>query len=323
MVTSYLRLRLISLSVNPHDQKVRDIGIFVSKLPEILSLEVVGTIASLGSEVKGFKLGDKVFGQTRFSPDTAGLQEYALLDSRVTGRVPTSISEDEAVTLPVCGIASFVALFHSSGHGMPPPFDADEAKAFDYASQSIVIIGGGSNCGKMGVQFASLAGIGKVIAVAGIGNTEKLKSYGATHVIDRHASNEDIKSQIQAITGDNLVYALDAINPTDHTLAVSLLSSTKNGKVVTLLRGTVDNAKIGEKKAGYRINQTYGNSHLHREALGHDFWQYLPHWVESGKIKPLDFKVVEGGLSADGVNKVLDDYRDEKNPGKWNVHPNI
>lgn len=298
-------------------------GIFVKKLPEILSLEVVGTVSALGAEVKGFKLGDKVFGQTMMSPDTAGLQEYALLDSRVTGRVPTNISDDEAVTLPVCCIAAFVALFHSSGHGIPPPFDTNEAKNFDYTSQSIVIIGGGSNCGKMGMQFASLAGIGKVIAVAGLSNTEKLNSYGATHAVDRHASKEDIKAQIQTIIGgDDLIHVLDAINPKDHTLAVSLLSSTKNGKVVTLLRGEVDEAKIEDKKAGYRITQTYGDSHLHREALGHDFWQYIPRWVESGKIRPLDFQVVEGGLNAEGVNKVLDDYRDGKNPGKWNVHPN-
>jgi hypothetical protein len=93
-------------------------------------------------------------------------------------------------------------------------------------------------------------------------------------------------------------------------------------KWVTLLRGEVDEAKIEDKKAGYRITQTYGDSHLHREALGHDFWQYIPRWVESGKIRPLDFQVVEGGLNAEGVNKVLDDYRDGKNPGKWNVHPN-
>jgi NADPH2:quinone reductase len=296
---------------------------FVKSLPEILSIEVVGTVSALGADVKSFKLGDKVFGQTMMSPDTAGLQEYAVLDYRVTGRVPINVSDDEAVTLPVCGIAAFVALFHSSGLGIPPPFETEEAKAFDYASQNIVIIGGGSNCGKMGIQFASLAGIGKVIAIAGILNAEKLKSYGATHVIDRHASNEDIKSQVQAIIGsDDLVYVLDAITPKEHTFAVSLLSSTKKGKVVTLLRGMVDEAKIGEKNAGYRINQTFGDSHLHREALGHDFWQYLPGWVESGKIKPLDFQVVEGGLNAEGVNKVLDNYKDGKDPGKWNVHPN-
>jgi hypothetical protein len=78
--------------------------------------------------------------------------------------------------------------------------------------------------------------------------------------------------------------------------------------------------KIGEKKAGYRIARIFGDSHS--VDLGPAFWKELPLWVKQGNIKPLGLKVVEGGLNAEGVNKVLDDYRDGKNPGKWNVHPN-
>jgi hypothetical protein len=35
-------------------------------------------------------------------------------------------------------------------------------------------------------------------------------------------------------------------------------------------------------------------------------WKKLPGWVEDGSIKPLGFKVVEGGLSLDGVNRAFD-----------------
>jgi hypothetical protein len=45
----------------------------------------------------------------------------------------------------------------------------------------------------------------------------------------------EIKSHIQEITGDDLDYILDTVG-TDFTLAVSLLSSTKYGKVATLLK---------------------------------------------------------------------------------------
>lgn len=286
----------------------------------ILSLDVLGTVVALGAEVKGFKVGDKVFGQANLGNDAAGLQQYNLLDSRVTGHMPSGFSDDEVVTLPICTIAPFVALFHSTGFGFPAPFNTDESKLFDYASKTIVVLGGGANCGKLAIQFASLVGIGNIIAVASLSNEAELKSYGATHIIDRHASNEDIYSKVHAVT-DDVLYVIDVVNA-DHTFAVSLLSSTKNGKVVTLRHGHLDESKIGEKKAGYRIEQILGDSHTHREALGHQIWQYLPRWVESGKIKPLKFHVIEGGLNADGVNKVLDDYRDGKNPGKWNVHPN-
>ena len=282
--------------------------------------DVAGTVHSIGSGVTGFRLGEHVFGQAKVSLDSGGLQQYVLLDASVTGHVPPSISDDEAATMPICAFSSFVALFHSTGLDIPPPFAANEkATTFNYAAQSVVIIGGGSNCGKFGVQFASLAGIGKIIVVAGASNSALLKSYGATHIIDRHASNEEIKSQIHAITGDDLMYVLDNINR-EHTFGVSLLSSNKYGKMATLLRGTVDAANIGEKKAGYSIGHIFGDSHSNE--LGPMFWKELPAWIESGKVKPLDFEVVEGGLSAIGVNKVLDEYRDGKFPGKWNVHPN-
>jgi NADPH:quinone reductase len=309
--------------VNPHDQKVRDYGLFIgTNVPAMIVNDIAGTVASIGPNVSGFKIGDHVFAQSRLSHDTSGLQQYALLDADVTAHVPSAFSDDQAATLPVNGIAPFVAIFHSTGLGIPPPFSSnEEAMTFDYAAQSLVIIGGGSNCGKLGVQFASLAGIGKIIVVAAASNASELRSYGATDIIDRHASNEEIKSRVQGITGDDLVYVLDTIN-TEFTLAVSLLSSTRNGKVVTLLNGRVDTAKIGDKNAGYRINQTYGSSHSIGD-FGRDFWKELPVWMESGKIKPLDFKVVEEGLTANGVNKVLDDYRDGKNSGKWHVHPNL
>jgi NADPH2:quinone reductase len=290
------------------------------KVPAIIVNDIAGTVSSIGANVTGFSIGDHVFGQSRLSMDTGGLQQYALLDAIVTAHVPHNISDDQATTLPVNGIAAFVAMFHSTGLGIPPPFpNNEEAKTFDYASQAVVIIGGGSNIGKLEVQFASLVGIGKIIAVAGISNAGELEWYGATDVIDRHASNEEIKSQIQKITGDDLVYVIDTIN-TDHTLAVSLLSSTKFGKAATLLRGNVDVKKIGEKKAGYRISGIFADSHS--LGFGPAFWKELPVWVEQGNIRPLGFKVVEGVLSAEGVNKVLDEYHDGKNPGKWTVHTN-
>jgi hypothetical protein len=60
--------------------------------------------------------------------------------------------------------------------------------------------------------------------------------------------------------GDELVYVVDTIN-TEFTLAASMLSSIKYGRIATLLWGGVDVTRIGEKKAGCRIRRTIGSSH--------------------------------------------------------------
>jgi NADPH2:quinone reductase len=311
-------------TVNPHDQKIRDLSFFMITPPCILCMEIGGIIISTGPEVFNFKVGDNVFGSGQFPLlDAGGLQQYALLESGSTSHMPSGFSFDQAVTLPVNGIAAYGALFHSVAVGLnfPPPYpDTIEFRNFDFGAQSIVVLGGGSNMGKMIVQFASLAGFGKIVVVAGLSNDAELKSYGATTVINRHASNEEVKSQVQKVLGENVLYVLDAIN-TDHTLAVYLLSSTKQGKVKTLCKGDVDETRIGEKQAGYQCSHVNGFLNA-KEALGSRLFKELPKWVEARKIIPLEFKVVEGGLNVEAVNKVLDDYRDGKNPGKWLVHSN-
>ena len=66
--------------------------------------------------------------------------------------------------------------------------------------------------GKFGVQWAKVAGIGTVIAVASLSHEKELKDMGATHVIDRHSSS--IVQDIQEIAGgkDAVTHIYDCVN---------------------------------------------------------------------------------------------------------------
>jgi len=318
---SELLVKVTVAGINPHDQKIRDGGLFNPTAGLPLAADVVGVVAAVGSDVHTFKIGDRAAFLSMITADTGGLQQYAITEAALAGHIPSKITDDEAATLPVNLFSPFAALFSADCLGIQAPFqNATDSKKIDYAGSSIVIIGGGSNCGKFAVQLAALAGIGKIIVVASNGSAAELKSYGATHIIDRHLVPEEIKTKTHEIVGDELVYVFDAIND-DYTLGVSFLSSTKRGKVVGLLPPTVDASKIGEKKEGYDVVFTNALKILTGD-IGREFYAELPHWLETGKIKPLGYKVVEGGFSVDGVNKVLDDYRDGKFPGKYHVHLN-
>ena len=60
----------------------------------------------------------------------------------------------------------------------------------NYSQETTLIIGAGSSCGKYAVQICALAGFGTIIATASLGKNESaLRSYGATHVIDRHTAD--------------------------------------------------------------------------------------------------------------------------------------
>ena len=313
-----VQLKVIVAGISPHDQKSRDIGLFIEgHLPSSLTHDVVGKVTKLGQGVAGVAVGDRIVYQAFFAPGSTqhGLQEHATADASLLAKIPDSITDDEAATLPTAVITPLVALFDTLK--IPAPW-TPAAKQFDYANTALLIVGGGSNCGRFGVQLAKVAGIGTIVVVGG--NKAELESFGATHVIDRHAGNDTILSRIRDTVGDDLLYAYDTISPPDgQTLALNALSSHKKGALARLLPlGPVDESKVLGKKAGFEVRNTFGASQQHPELAG-AFWSRLPGYLESGQIKPVAY-VVKEGLLASNVNEVLDAYKAGKAVTKTNIH---
>ncbi|KAL3497169.1 GroES-like protein [Aspergillus germanicus] len=328
----WILVQVAAAGINPHDQKGRDAGLFIQPYTPgaVLTQDISGTVVSLGNNVSKFRIGDRIFGQSNVldGPDQGGLQQYALLHTDYAARISDNLSFDDAATIPVNAVASFVALFHESGLGLRPAefnLSSEKSDAVDYSKDTILVIGGGSNTGKFGLMFARLAGFGKVITTAGgtgdARKMERLRSLGATHIIDRNASDAEIVRRVRELVGDNLVYAYDTVNTApNQSLGLAALSNSHKGTLITLMRGGEVREDIALKKeAGYRKTQVLGVSHKHGE-FAKEFWNRLPKWIGSGIVRALDAVVVEG-LDVDAVNRVLDEYRDGKVVRKTHVHP--
>jgi NADPH2:quinone reductase len=98
-----IQIRVTVTALNPHDQKGRDLGLFVKDdLPNILGSDIVGVVTVCGQDATRFNVGDRVFGQGLLTAGSAskGLQQYSLLDEVSAALVPTGFSDDECVTLP-------------------------------------------------------------------------------------------------------------------------------------------------------------------------------------------------------------------------------
>lgn len=272
-------------------------------------------MTKLGEGVTGVAVGDRVVTQPGFSPGWTqnGLQEYATADVGAFGKIPETTSDDEAATLPTNIIAPLVAIFDTLK--IPAPW---AGQPFDYAGTTLLVVGGGSNCGRFGVQLAKLAGVGRIVVVGG--KEAELKGLGATHVIDRHGGQDAVLARIRDVVGDDLVYAYDAISPVEgQVLALNALSSSKKGALARLLPlGPVDETKVVGKAAGFEVRDVFGSSQLHPELAG-GFWERLPGLLETGKIRPTAY-VVKQGLTAENVNEVLDAYRDGKAVTKTHIH---
>ena len=322
-------VKVSSTALNPHDSLVLSTGMLIPSFPFIPGADVAGTVVKLAPDVTKYKVGDVIFGQTvliaaddsgpRFA-DYAGLREYALIESRSSAKVSDcGFGEgDEAiektVTMPTNAVAAVWGFVDKTGFNLPLSSvfggTQEERKndGFDANQHDLVVIGGGSQLGKLVVQFARIMGWRKIIVVAARKNEDELKAMGATVVIDRHASNADQIKEIRGIVGDDLKHCFNAVAH-DTTVAVGVLSNSVKGHLNNTTFGEVAEKDLaGEKKAGYGEGLSQGMSMNNLEAA-ELFWKTLPSWLKDGVLKVPAWRVIEG-LDADKAMEVLNKYRD-------------
>jgi NADPH2:quinone reductase len=158
------------------------------------------------------------------------------------------------------------------------------------------------------VQLAKLSKIQTIIVVGG--DESLLRKLGATHVVDRQLSEDDIVAKVHEAAGNDLSYALDAVNmPEGLGLALRALSDRRPGKVARLLPV----GEVGDKR-GHELLDVLG-LFLYRKPDCVAMWERLSDFVAAGEICPTSFSMLEG-LEAEGVNAALDAYRDGTNKSK-------
>ncbi|MFN7125982.1 MAG: zinc-binding alcohol dehydrogenase family protein [Allorhizobium sp.] len=169
-----LLVEIKAVSVNPVDTKVRRNHTPAAGEARILGYDAAGVVKSVGSDVTLFKPGDEVYYAGAIGrPGTNA--EYHLVDERIVGIKPKSLSFAEAAALPLTAITAYEALF-------------DRLKVADPvlgAERAILITGGAGGVGSIAIQLAKTLTDLTVIATASRPETaDWAKSLGADHVID-------------------------------------------------------------------------------------------------------------------------------------------
>ena len=111
-----LLVAIKAISVNPVDTKVRRglIPITVQNeenIPCVLGWDAAGEVIETGSDCKLFKKGDAVYYAGSISRPLGTNCEFHLVDERIAGRKPKSLSFEEAAAMPLTTITAWEALY--------------------------------------------------------------------------------------------------------------------------------------------------------------------------------------------------------------------
>ncbi len=231
-------VRVRATSVNFADQRLRSGVSPTSGLPRILGLDVVGEIAELGQDVRGFQVGERVavsnrvkcqacrrclVGQDEFCENQlrigadldGGCAEYCRVPAVNLERIPEGMEFEEAACFPLAGHTAWHCL---TVRGGLRPWE-------------VVLIGSvGSGVGSHALQFAKRLGA-RVIATAGSDwKLDKARSLGADEVIN-YATHPDFGARVRDLTGGRGVdLVIDSVGPS--MLQENLLSLKAGGRLV-------------------------------------------------------------------------------------------
>lgn len=195
-----LLVEVRAVSVNPVDTKVRA-GTF-TKEPKILGWDATGIVREVGAEVTLFQPGDEVFYAGSIAR-TGSYSEFHLVDERIVGHKPHSLSAADAAALPLTSITAWELLFDRLG----VVEGTGEGKC-------LLITGAAGGVGSMLVQLARKLTRLTVIGTASRQETaDWVRQLGAHHVIDH---SQPLLAQLQALGVPEIDYVASLTHTEQH-----------------------------------------------------------------------------------------------------------
>lgn len=180
-----------------------------------IGLECAGEVEAVGSEVKGFKAGDRVMGAA-----PGGYAEYAVADAARVTRIPANnMTYEQAACLPVA-----LQTLHNA------IVTAGRFKR----GESLLIQGASSGVGLMGLQIGKFLGASIVMGTStNAGRRARLKEFGCDLAID--TTDPKWPEEVKKATGGNGVdLIVDMVSGT--TVNGSLEAAKILGRIVNVGR---------------------------------------------------------------------------------------
>lgn len=270
-----------AIAVNPVDTKVRARLSATPAAPRVLGWDAAGVVEAVGPDVTAFKPGDKVYYAGDITRPGTNAQ-FQLVDERIVGRMPATLSFEQAAALPLTAITAWESLFDRMG----VPKTGGQG-------QTVLLVGGAGGVGSIAIQLAAkVAGL-TVLATASRPDSVKwARDLGAHHVINHF---EDMPAQLQALGIKEVDYVLILSNTDQHFAAAAAM--VKPQGVVGIINDT---------EAPLDVNKLKGKSaKLVWEMMFTRAMFQTPDMAEQGKLLNEVAALVDAGTVRTTLNRVL------------------
>jgi len=271
-------IRIYATAVNSGDWRLRKAEPFAVRLffgwskpkKPILGAVFAGEIESVGTEIKEFKVGDKVFGMTGM--EMGAYAEYKCLPEKgCISLIPKNIHYDEAASVPFGATTALHFL----------------KKANIKKGQKVLIYGASGAVGTAAVQIAKFFGA-EVTGVCSSKNLSLVKFLGADRVIDY--TKEDFTTN-----GETYDVIFETVNKTSfHKIKKSL---NKNGTLLLGAAGLTETLRSFWTNLTKREKVIFGVTSQKREDIN-----FIKELIEKGEFYPVIDKVYY-------LNQIVDAHR--------------
>ncbi len=267
-----LLIEVKASSINPLDIKIRSnqLGQFCPPFPAVLHGDVAGIVSAVGADVKGFKVGDEVYGCAGGVGQLQGaLTQLMSVDAHLMAHKPKNLSMTEAAAMPLVSLTAWLAL---------------KDMAHLAAHQTILIYGATGGVGHLAVQLAKAIGAEVTTTVGSDEKKALAKKMGADHIVNhQHTSIPDMVQQFTNGLGYDVVF--DTVG--NEYLDQAFQAARIGGHVVSILaRGTHDLSPLSGKTLSAVMQPLPLITGVGRQHYG-EILTEIAALVEAGKIKPL------------------------------------
>lgn len=178
------------------------------KFPLVLGTDGSGTVVAVGSRVRRFAVGDKVYAYSWMNPKGGFYAQYAAVAAENVAPIPSKLDLRKSGAIPVTGLTALQGI--------------DDALGIR-KGETLIVHGASGGVGTVAVQFAKLRGARVLGTASGEDGVALVRRLGADVAVDgrrgdigdaaRQLAPDGVDALLALTAGQTLKQCLDALKP--------------------------------------------------------------------------------------------------------------